>query len=382
MTSAVADPEWWQRAYRGPVDLAPLDFVPDLRAAQVRWRSDLAERLYGPIPPAPDNLQERRQPLPNDDAERVTLSFARGDRRFSVDAALWLPDAPRPAPLIVGLDFVGPAGVLTSDAFPLDPEARIYSRPEHNAGNRMTAALRGTQANRWPVRHLTKAGYAVLLSCYGSWAPDDPDHMPRHGVAPLMAGAATGAISLWAWALSRMIDASMMWPEIDATRIAAAGHSRLGKAALWAASNDQRIKAVFANQSGAAGSAPAAHPIGETLDQLDDRFPHWTMRQPGSGAPSLDQHALLASIAPRAVYLGGATEDLWADPVGSALALQAAAPAWDIQDFPIENPSLIQGPIGYRIREGDHDLTPEDWAGFLDFLTDLGWSDATSRESP
>ncbi len=382
MTPGTPDPDWWERACRGPINLAPLDISPELGAAQAGWRASLARSLYGAIPGPPEDLSLARHPLPDDGAERIALTLSQDGRRFDVDCAFWRPATTGPAPLIVGLDFVGPVGVLASDAFPLDAEARIYTRPEHGAEGRMTDALRGTQATRWPIEHLTKAGFAVLLGCYGSWAPDDPGHIRNHGIAPLMGNPDTGAISLWAWSLRRMLDVATRTAEIDSTRIAVAGHSRLGKAALWAAANDTRIGAVFANQSGAAGAAPAAHTVGETLDQLYERFPHWTIRAPGSGPPALDQHALIAAIAPRAVYLAGATDDLWADPVGSMQALQAAAPAWGI-DAAFADPMRGRaGPLGYHIRAGDHDLTLADWAGFLDFLADLGWSGPNERENP
>ncbi len=348
---------------------------------QGQWRSTLAEHLYGDIPPPPQRMTVERLPLPDRGAEHLRLTFQQDDRQFSVDAALWLPqDHSGPLPLICGLDFVGPAGVLLSEAFPLDPAATIYTRPELGADGTMTNTLRGTSAYRWPIPLLCEAGYAVLVSSYGSWAQDCAERWQGHGVAPLMGtDDRARALSLWAWAYLRLLDAAATLPEVDGSRMAVAGHSRLGKAALWAAANDSRIRAVFANQSGCGGAAPARHRVGETLAQMEADYPHWT--RPGNGQTAaddlpFDQHMLLASIAPRAVYLACAEDDLWADPVGSYEALCCASTVWGIEDswphaaamWSGKRP-VVKGALGYHLRPGGHDLLPLDWRQALAFLS-------------
>ena len=189
-----------------------------------------ATELYGPIPPLPDHLEVRR--VRHAGYQRLELGLAVEERRFAVHAALWLPAGPGPAPLIVGLDFLGPIGVLQDSAFPIDRDARI----EFRGSTVLDATLRGRGADRWPVDLIQAAGFGLLLSCYGSWVPDDPAAWRDHGLAPLLRSPPeTGAIALWAWALSRLVDVALTLPEVDATRIHLAGHSRLGKAALWAA---------------------------------------------------------------------------------------------------------------------------------------------------
>ena len=242
-----------------------------------------AAELYGPIPPPPDHLEVRR--FGHSGYQRLELGLAVEGRRFAVDAALWLPPGPRPAPLIVGLDFLGPIGVLQDAAFPIDRAARI----EFRGSTVLDATLRGRGADRWPVDLIQAAGFGLLLSCYGSWVPDDPAAWRDHGLAPLLRSPPeTGAIALWAWALSRLVDVALTLPEVDATRIHLAGHSRLGKAALWAAACDERVAGVVANNSGCAGAALSRHTGGETLAQLTARYPHWltpsTCQQSRSGS--------------------------------------------------------------------------------------------------
>ena len=133
---------------------------------------------------------------------------------------------------------------------------------------------------------------------------------------------------------------------------------------------------------GTGGSAPAAHPVGETLAQMAERFPHWTipLREGPTPKLSFDQHQLLSLIAPRAVYLAGAKADLWSDPIGSYLALQEASECWKTERSEGSNwPSpreiwqsceqVRNGLLGYHLRPGGHDLLPYDWRRFLEFLT-------------
>lgn len=356
-------------AYAGPVTLPPLTERAEMLGA-------LASGLYGPMPSPPADMTLDRTPLPTSRAERLVLTLTLPRGTVSVDAALWLPDGPGPFPVIVGLDFIGPAGILPDRDFPLDPRAVIVTRPEFGGHDgTLTDSLRGTSAINWPVSLLTAQGYAVLISCYGSWVPDHRGIWDQRGVAPRIAETC-GAITLWAWALARLIDAASRVPQIDAARVAVAGHSRLGKAALWAAANDDRISAVLASSSGAAGAAPARHPVGETLEQLRGRFPHWLLRPGSGGRPATDQHALLALAHPAAVYLAGAEDDLWADPLGSYLALVAASAAW--ADAPEDWPDpqalwhpgarVVRGALGFHLRAGGHALLPHDWHGFLEFL--------------
>jgi hypothetical protein len=309
-------------------------------------------------------------------AKRLHIEISVGPRRFAVDAALWLPEgAAGKVPLVCGLDFTGPAGVLSSESYPLDPDAQIYSRPEYGAKDgRLAPVLRGTAAHRWPIPLLTNAGMAVLVSCYGSWVPDSAEDWQSHGVYPLLNGQencpGSGAISLWAWSIQRLLDVAGTLDEVDQSNISVAGHSRLGKAALWATANDPRIAAVFANNSGCAGAAPFAHPIGETLGQMVQGYPHWLLQGNTPHVPDFDQHHLLALIAPRKTYIACAEDDLWADPAGTYLALTATGG----DDWPPLSEALntaaqiIRGPMGYHLRPGGHDLLPYDWQKFLTFL--------------
>jgi hypothetical protein len=140
---------------------------------------------------------------------------------------------------------------------------------------------------------------------------------------------------------------------------------------------DPRIALVIANQSGRFGAAPSASPTGESLTHLRRAFPHWFPPSSQVGEDDmqaeLDQHMLLALIAPRPILLGSARLDRWSDPAGSFRAAQAATPVYrllgavGLNQPDIETPNL-DADIAVFIRGGGHGVRPVDWRMARQFL--------------
>jgi len=89
----------------------------------------------------------------------------------------------------------------------------------------------------------------------------------------------------------------------------------------------------------------------------------------------VDQHEVIALIAPRPVYVASASEDRWADPRGEFLSLKAADPVYrlfgkkglGVADHPAADHPVHGDAMAYHLRTGKHDITPYDWARYLDF---------------
>lgn len=242
-----------------------------------------------------------------------------------------------------------------------------------------------------PVASILKAGYAFAFFNAGEIAPDNAKtyrskminlFYPADQDLPADAGR---ALSAWAWGASRAMDYLQTDPDIDPAKVAVIGHSRSGKAALWAGAQDTRFAAVIGNDSGSTGAKLARRGDGgvgaETVAGINGSFPHWlaqTYRAYSNRVNALpvDQHELLALIAPRRVVVASASDDANADPEGEFLAYVAAAPVYALYGlgdtglpsaaWPPATDQGFRGPaMSYHRRSGGHGLTAADWNLYL-----------------
>jgi hypothetical protein len=345
--------------------------------------------MYGYLPPAPEKVDCK--------VERENSRLFGGKATLKeVAIALGQPEAPQlylmlavpnerkgPAPVVLGLNFSGNHTLVKDPAVRL-PTSWMDGRGPGVKNNRATEAGRGTQTDVWAIEQSLERGYAVATIYYGDIAPDDPrvsegiqPHFRKKGAKP--GPHDWGAIAAWAWGLHRAVDYLLTDKDIDKDRIAVVGHSRLGKTALLAAAYDERIALVIPHQAGCGGTAPSRGKVGESVKQINDRFPHWfdaTFKEFNDHTNRLpfDQHCLVALVAPRPVLLTNAVEDTWANPQGQVEVLQAADPVYrllgagGLEAKRVPEPGqLIDSTLGYHIRPGKHSMGKDDWNIFLAF---------------
>lgn len=340
----------------GPNGLRASDAATWRTALRPHWLAACAREIYGPMPPA----RAVRVEIGARRGHRIALAVWLDPALPPVNVALYLPDRPAHA-VFFGPNYAGNASIDPDPAIPLDPG---WMRPEPAwgiANNRATEATRGVHAQRWPLGEILERGYAVATWYDGDICPDDPDLC---AAAAQKIATNAGAIAFWAWGFSRVLDALAQSGLVPADKAIAIGHSRHGKAALWAAATDTRIAGAIANNSGAGGSRPFRWREGETIADLFARFPHWfapALRAfaDRENALAADQHIVLALNAPRPLYVARASDDAWAGPAGELAGLEAARPVYDLFG--------TGEALGTHLRRGGHALTQEDWRHFLDF---------------
>lgn len=296
-----------------------------------------------------------------------------------------------PPPVFLGLNFMGNHTVQADPGIAPGQPRVVYDVPRYRPADPQPAVKdeqRGVHAEKWQIETVLARGYATATVWCNDLCPDrvDGPSDPKSAAALFATGGtedravdAWGAIGMWAWGLSRALDYLESDRELDAKRVAVHGFSRLGKAADWAAAQDERFAMLISNESGCGGAALSKRLYGETVAIINGKFPHWFARNfrtynDNEAALPMDQHELLALIAPRPLYVASADGDQWSDPRGEFLSAKAAEPAYALFGKTglgvAEMPALdtpVGETIGYHNRTGKHDMTAYDWAQYLDF---------------
>ena len=367
----------------------PVRTAADWEQRRAEIRALLEIRMFGRAPGRPDDMA-----FAVDDVDGAALGGRAVRKQVSIKVRglvfhllLYLPaGAQRPVPVFVSLGF-GPNQTVSADPG-ITLRGTWAQNKETQAIERQAAqeSTRGSAASRWPVETILGRGFGLATVYYGDIEPDIAGAM-RLGVRgtylkPDQSAPAAdewGAIAAWAWGLSRIADYLETDKDVDARRLAVVGHSRLGKTALWAGATDPRFGIVISNDSGEGGAAISRRVFGETVADLNSRFPHWfcgNYKAFSGREPEMpfDAHMLLAMAAPRPLYVASATEDQWADPKGEFLAAVAASEVYQLLGRngigtnvmpPADQPA--GDTVRYHLRTGKHDITAYDWQQYLEF---------------
>lgn len=316
--------------------------------------------------------------------KQVTVYFTKDTSDFKMNVLIYLPTAiQKPAPLLLSISFAAYNQAIDDPGLYI---GNIWSRE----GKRVKAD-KPSAFGKINVEQFLEAGIGFAMVYYGDIEPDFKDGI-KYGIRSkyLKTGQSEvaknewGAISAWAWGLSRAIDYFETDKQIDSKRVALQGASRLGKTVLWAGIHDTRFKMVIASISGEGGAALARRNYGETVQHITDPSRYLYQFAPNyhSYATKLDQlpfdaHALVALMAPRPLLLQTGSTDYWSDPKGEFLSAQAAAPVYQL--FKKQTPermampaagdtALLMNDLGYYMHEGGHSVLPADWAHFVAYM--------------
>jgi len=246
----------------------------------------------------------------------------------------------------------------------------------------------GVTRNGLPLGEFFQRGFGFVVVPQGDLVRHNEVEFLK-GVHPLFYRAGQsfpkanewGVIATVSWSASRAMDYLETDTDVDAKRIAAMGHSKMGKATLWTVAQDQRFALAISAQSGCGGAALWKRNFGENMEKMVTRFPYWLCRNAAKFARAeddlpVDQHMLLACIAPRPVYVASGTEDLWADPRGEYLAAYHASPVYRLlgkqgltseSSPPVDQAQPATSHVGYHNRAGGHSVEMFDWRKFLEF---------------
>ena len=315
--------------------------------------------------------------------KQVNLNFKKRNKSVSMSLLIYLPAGKKKSPVFLAYNFKGNHSVNP------DPAILINGKKESELSGeelkKFNVSGRGGRTSRWAIDKMIDAGYGLVTIDYNNVDPDKNDFSDGIHAIFYKAGQTApaknewGSLSAWAWGMSRIMDFLETEALVDHKKVILFGHSRLGKTALWAGANDRRFSIVISNNSGCGGAALSRRRFGEKVSDINTNYPHWFAKNfhnfnENEAALAVDQHMLIALIAPRPVYVASASQDAWADPRGEFLAAWAASPIYELygkkgigtDEMPPVN-APFHGTVGYHLREGKHDVTDYDWEQYIKF---------------
>lgn len=333
-----------------------------------------ATSVYGRVPIAEDPIEVRFEEIETDidffdnrcirKLVTITCSNARGS--VSMNMALYLPkNAKQQVPVLLRMGFAA----IEGSNIELE-NIQAYGR----LGN-------GT-----PLIDFLEKGFGVACIKGGEIVEDEIGFRNSihklfyHGRQSMPRADEWGVLGGIAWQFSRAMDYLETQEAVDSEKVAILGFSKLGKSTLWAGAQDQRFAMVLSQNSGCAGAALWNRKFGESLKYMS-RFPHWLCGNAHKfiGREEdfpVDQHMLLACIAPRPVYIVSGINDMWADNMGEYLSTHYATPVYELFGLKgqasLERPTINEAAddraLAYHVRSGGHGYYQYDWDQYLKFM--------------
>lgn len=370
----------------------PLPVLPEADTPE-EWTSE-RERLtglfetneYGKIPDNTD-IDVRFRTMSSDSLafdgaatrKEISVEFSDGKRKAATTVLLYVPNClSRPAAAFFSLNFGGNHTVCDDPGITL-PDSSAFRNPKY----RFSESQRGADSTSWNIRETLARGYAVATYFNGDLC-EDWLHGPEDDLGALLYpegrdSLGCGFIGINAWGMSRVMDCLMQEKTLDPEKIIVAGCSRNGKIALWAGATDERFAMVISSSSGSGGASLFRGNTAETIADISKRFPYWMAGNFAKYAGKteefpVDQHQLLALIAPRPLYVSDSDRDIYAVPKDEYASVKAALPVYGLFGYEMEEldhqpetGKAVMGQVGFHTKAGTHSITAEDWRHYYDF---------------
>lgn len=369
----------WREFFDGRSVESPEQFIQERRP---ELKALFEHYMYGVAPAAP-GITARIESEHSDalggkaTLRQVEISFnGLPQDAPKIHLALFIPnEAPKPAPVFLAVNKCGNKGVVADERVIWNENVYINDPcPEDGA--------RGAETDFWCVDYLLSRGYAFATFHESDIDPDKHDFTDGvHAQYPDLQGPSRwGTIRAWAWGLHRCVDYLVTDKDIDAKRICVTGHSRRGKTALLAAAFDERVALCVPHQSGTGGTALSRENDQETIERINRVFPHWfndlfpEFNDKEETLP-IDQHLLIALVAPRPLLDTQGKQDQWANGKSAWRAIEAAG---DVYEFlgSSKKPSRVEAakitpentaPLMQYWLDTKHTLNQDYWTAILDF---------------
>lgn len=306
----------------------------------------------------------------------ITIGSGEGARTFHMVTAF--PKSDGPVPVVISQTFADTCSVFPDEPVTAEDGTICDGGMMDGFPGWAATQIFGTYIALAPVERYFDAGLAYASFYASEFIPDSRKDAPAAMAALGGPRNPTSALMAWAYSFSAATDVLEADPRIDPRGIAVMGHSRHGKSALIAAVWDRRIAAVVAHQSGFAGASLSRSNTGERLDRMAKGYPHWLAPEAQDWVDRLDeipvdQHELLALVAPTPILLGNGRRDVWSDPNSSFRAAQAASAAYEAKGhagLTVDSMKEFDpgAGIAWWLRPGGHSVVSEDIDAFTVFL--------------
>ena len=368
---------------------APLEHWEQIEAP--RLKSEFEALLYGPIPKGIQGRLVSRKTVDatfSDGAgvlEELVVSLGDDESAPRFHLALALPagaSADNPAPLILAQSFCDNRATMASDG--LSPPADMMGPDCTNSFiGPVIKLIFGAHIATAPVEQILARGYALASMYPSEIVPDSKSDAPAalESLSTLVSPGTEpqSALAVWAAAFGWALDAIEGDKRIAADKTVAWGHSRYGKAALIAGAFVPSVEGVIAHQSGTGGATLSRSLAGESVAQITNGYPHWFASSYASYGDReaelpIDQHQLIALVAPKPMLLGNGWKDVWSDPNGTFRAALSADPVYELYgrdglvQAGLDDGDYLSGELGFQIRAGAHGIRKTDWRSFLDWM--------------